>query len=306
MGLQLTRRARRTAMGVVLAFSLLLLSACDSETEKQFDKWAMPGDSPATDQGVHIYELWKWSWVAALLTGAVVWGLIFYASWRFRRRSEDEIPVQTRYNLPLEVFYTIFPIMMVVVFFFWTVKVQNEVLETPEDYADKPADVCIQVVGQQWSWTFNHTDNVEDCVNSDGPVHYTFGTGSDIPTLVLPVDSDVTFYLSSPDVIHSFWIPAFLMKMDVIPGQQGEERNGFSVHTTKPGDFVGKCTELCGVSHSRMLFNVKVVSQSEYDAYLEELEADGFTAAQPLLGGEDARTQVGLQPDAEFEDGDGQ
>ncbi len=297
MGLQLTRRARRTAMGVTLGFSLLLLSACDSETEKQFDKWAMPGDSPATDQGVHIYELWKWSWIAALITGAIVWGLIFYACWRYRRRSEDEIPIQTRYNLPLEVFYTLFPIMMVVVFFFWTVKVQNEVLEEP----DGGPDVCIQVVGQQWSWTFNHS---ESCDDLSGPVVYTFGTGSDVPTLVLPVDSDVQFYLSSPDVIHSFWIPAFLMKMDVIPGQEGEDRNGFPVHTSKEGTFVGKCTELCGVSHSRMLFNVEVVSQEEYEAYLAEQAELGFSAESPLLGGEDARVQVGLASDESENGGD--
>jgi len=290
VGLQLTSRARRTALGVMLGSSLILLSACDSETEAQFDKWAMPGDSPATSQGEHIAELWKWSWVAALVTGAVVWGLIFYATWRYRRRSEDEIPVQTRYNLPLEVFYTIFPIMMVVVFFFWTVKVQNDVLEEPEP------EVCIQVVGQQWSWTFNHTLSCDDM---DGPVVYTFGTGSDIPTLVLPVDADVEFFLSSPDVIHSFWIPAFLMKMDVIPGLEGDDRNGFPVHTTKEGEFVGKCTELCGVSHSRMLFNVEVVSAEDYQTYLEKLEADGNYAESPLFGGEDARTQVGLESDDE-------
>lgn len=277
----------------MLGSSLLFLSACDKETEAQFDRWAMPGNSPGTSQGEHIYELWKWSWIAALITGGVVWGLIFYASWKYRRRSDDEIPVQTRYNLPLEVFYTIFPIMMVVVLFFWTVKTQNEVLDQPDD-----PDVVIQVVGQQWSWTFNHNLTEDD----DGPVVYTFGTGSDIPTLVLPVESDVEFKLSSPDVIHSFWITGFLMKMDVLPGQEGDDRNGYTVHTSKEGSFRGKCTELCGVSHSRMLFNVEVVSQAEYAEYLEELEAEGNYAESPLLGGEDARTQVGLESD-EHEDG---
>ena len=85
----------------------------------------------------------------------MVWGLIFYASWRFRRRSDDEIPIQTRYNLPLEIFYTIFPIVMVVVFFSHTVQVQNLVLD------DSPPDNTVVVVGQQWSWTFNHPDAVD-------------------------------------------------------------------------------------------------------------------------------------------------
>lgn len=272
----------------MLASSLLLLGACDSETEAQWHKWAMPGDSPATKQAKDIAELWQWSWVAALITGGVVWGLIFYASWRFRRRSEDEIPIQTRYNLPLEVFYTLFPIMMVVVFFFWTVKTQDAVL----DEVDHP-DVVIQVVGQQWQWTFNHT--LTD--DLDGPVVYTFGTGSDIPTLVLPVNETIEFKLSSPDVIHSFWIPAFLMKMDVIPGQEGEDRNSFQVTPTKTGDFVGKCTELCGVSHSRMLFNVKVVTPEQYADYLDAQEAAGNYASSPLRGGEDAYVQAGLESD---------
>jgi cytochrome c oxidase subunit 2 len=288
VGLQLTKRARRTAYGVMLGSSVMLLGACSAETQAQADRWAMPATSPATEQAVHIAELWKWAWVAALLTGAVVWGLIFYASWRFRRRSEDEIPVQTRYNLPLEVFYTIFPIIMVVVFFYWTVTVQGRI-GIGNDRVDNP-DHVVEVVGQQWSWTFNYVN--EDAV--DSPVVFTAGTGSHIPTLVLPVGQVTEFKLSSPDVIHSFWIPGFLIKMDVIPGQTGDDRNSFQVTPTKTGTFMGKCTELCGVSHSRMLFNVMVVTQAEFEDNLRTLEDQGYTADTPLYGGADARTQVGL------------
>lgn len=286
MGLQLPKRARQLALGVTMAVGLLTLGACSAEDKAQVKRWAMPANSPGTTQGEYIAELWKWAWVASLITGAVVWGLMFYASWRFRRRSEDEIPVQTRYNLPLEIFYTIFPIMMVIVFFFHTVDVQNKVLDEKDD-----PDYVVQVVGQQWSWTFNYTEDVDDL---DGAVTYTVGTASQIPTLVLPVDRTIEFKLTSPDVVHSFWIPGFLMKMDVIPGQHGEGRNSFQVHTTKEGDYMGKCAELCGVYHSRMLFNVKVVSQAEYDDYIDGLKADGFEADKPLLGGEDAYTQAGL------------
>jgi cytochrome c oxidase subunit 2 len=291
VGLQLTKRARRTTYSVMLGSSVMLLGACSAETEAQADRWAMPANSPATEQAVHIAELWKWAWVAALITGAVVWGLIFYASWRFRRRSEDEIPVQTRYNLPLEIFYTIFPIIMVIVFFYWTVTVQGKV-GVGDDMVDNP-DHVVEVVGQQWSWTFNYVD--EDAV--DSPVVFTSGTGSQIPTLVIPVDQITEFKLSSPDVIHSFWIPGFLMKMDVIPGQTGDDRNGYQVTPTETGTFMGKCTELCGVSHSRMLFNVQVVTEAEFEDHLRRLEDQGFSADTPLYGGEDARTQVGLDSD---------
>jgi cytochrome c oxidase subunit 2 len=296
LSLQLPKRARRLALrrlvlGTSLGFSLLLLGACSAEDRAQADRWAMPSNSPGTEEGVAIAELWKWSWVAALATGVVVWALIFYAAWAYRRRSEDDVPVQTRYNLPLEIFYTIAPIMMVIVFFYWTVTVQNDVLDEVDD-----PDRVIEVVGQQWSWTFNHS--VGDA-EPGGEVVYEAGTASDIPTLVLPADETIEFKLSSPDVIHSFWITGFLMKMDVIPGQQGEDRNGFQVTPSKTGTYKGKCTELCGVYHSRMLFDVQVVTSEEYDAYLAELEDRGQSAAEPLLGGEHARTQVGLEDDDE-------
>ena len=85
---------------------------------------------PASEQGEHIFTLWRWAWVAALITGGIVWGLIFWAMWRYHRTdSDDEIPVQTRYNLPLEIFYTIAPVIMVIVFFVHTVDTQNTVLD---------------------------------------------------------------------------------------------------------------------------------------------------------------------------------
>ena len=296
MGLQLPKRAQRLGLGLALGLTLLFLGACSAEDKAQAKRWAMPADSPATEQAVHIADLWKWAWIALLITGVLVWGLIFWCVAAYRRRSEDEVPVQTRYNLPLEVLYTIVPVFAVVVFFYWTVTVQDKVLE------DKEPDVMVEVVGQQWSWTFNHS--VDDA-ETGGPVVYEAGTASYIPTLVLPVDKTIEFRLSSPDVIHSFWIPGFLMKMDVIPGQEGDERNHFQVKTTKLGDFKGKCAELCGTYHSRMLFNVKVVSDADYQAYLEKQEAAGYSADEPLLGGSDAITQKGLAEAQESHDSDG-
>jgi cytochrome c oxidase subunit 2 len=110
---------------------------------------------------------------------------------------------------------------------------------------------------------------------------------------VLPVDQRIQFNLHSPDVIHDFGVPAFLVKMDVIPGRV----NRLQVTPTVEGDYAGKCYELCGVYHSRMLFNVKVVSQAEYDAYLADLAEAGQTADSPVLGGSNATTQTGLAED---------
>jgi cytochrome c oxidase subunit 2 len=285
--------ARRILRVALLGVTMLVLAGCSEADEHQIRNLAMPDRASA--QGPYTYELWKWAWVAAMVTGVIVWGLIFYAVVRFRRRSDDEVPRQTRYNLPLEVFYTIAPVLMCVVFFFHTVRVQDEVVKL-----DDNPDMTVEVMGQQWSWTFNYGvgeqdpgANPEDDEYAYQEYVYTSGDGNEIPTLVLPVDQRIQFNLHSPDVIHDFGVPAFLVKMDVIPGRV----NRLQVTPTVEGDYAGKCYELCGVYHSRMLFNVKVVSQAEYDAYLADLAEAGQTADSPVLGGSNATTQTGLAED---------
>jgi len=289
---------RRLAALVAVGVGVLLLAGCSSETQDEWSRFAMP--DPASEQGERILHLWQGAWIAALVTGVIVWGLIFYAIIRFRRRSADEIPVQTRYNLPLEIFYTIAPVIMVIVFFTHTVKTQNYVLDE-----NRPDDNCMEITGQQWTWTFNYgVGEKGDCEVTPNSTTfpyssyvYTSGTGSDIPDLYLPVGETTRFNLHSPDVIHDFGVPAFLMKMDVIPGRV----NHYAITPTTTGTFRGKCYELCGTYHSRMLFNVHVVTREEYDAHLKELAAAGNTSALPLIGGAEASTQDGLEEDAQGE-----
>jgi cytochrome c oxidase subunit 2 len=286
VGVQLPKRSvapwRRLTLASTLGVGLLVLTSCSTETTDEWKRVAMP--EPATKEGWQILEFWQWSWVAALATGALVWGLMFYVVWRYWRRSDDEVPVQTRYNLPLEIFYTIAPMIMVLVFFTKTVGLQADLTAVPDD-----PDHTVVVVGQQWSWTFNYTDEAV----ADGKNVFEFGTASYIPTLVLPVDETVRFELHSPDVIHSFWIVSFLYKEDVIPGRVNE----FEVTPDREGTFRGKCAELCGSYHSRMLFNVKVVSREEYEAYLQEQIDKGFWSDDVLLGNQDTVTQAGLETD---------
>ena len=104
------------------------------------------------------------------------------------------------------------------------------------------------------------------------------------PTLWLVKDKEVQVYLHSPDVIHSFWVPSFLYKMDDVPGRH----NSFAFTPTRMGTFEGRCAELCGVYHSRMLFNVKVTDQASYDEHLKQLADEGNTG--PAMGsGKDQR-----------------
>ncbi|MCW2761949.1 MAG: cytochrome c oxidase subunit [Marmoricola sp.] len=267
--------------------TLLFLSGCSAEQEGEIRRLAMPVAS--TKEAPYVHDLWMWSWLAAMITGVLVWGLIFFVSVRYRRRSETEIPIQTRYNLPIEIFYTIAPIMMVIVFFYFTLDTQKNVLHTV-----KNPDETITVVGQQWSWTFNYNLGYnEDARKYEAvpgkEVVYEGGTTEDRPTLWLVKDKSVTINLDSPDVIHSFWVPAFLFKMDVVPGRQ----NHFSITPTREGTFEGRCAELCGVYHSRMLFDVNVVDQATYDAHLEQLAEQGNTG--PALGSSEVNETPGLK-----------
>jgi cytochrome c oxidase subunit 2 len=292
VSLQLPERARRIGTWTIVPASLLLLGACSSDDRDQIGRLAMP--EPATDRAVLVNDLWQGGWLAAILVGILVWGLILYAAFRFRRRSEDEVPVQTRYNLPIEILYTIAPIVMVLVFFYFTVDTQNKVLasasgSTASASANSEADHTIDVVGAKWSWTFNYIE--EDAV--DGDSVYTVGTPADFPTLVLPVDESVDINLSSPDVIHSFWVPSFLFKMDVVPGLD----NSFSFTPIREGTFAGKCAELCGAYHSRMLFKVEVVSAEEYDERLQALKERGNVGV--AKGGADATTQAGREDEVQ-------
>lgn len=213
---------------------------------------------PATEQGDRIFHLWQGTWVALWVIGAITWALMLGAAWFYRRRREDEVPKQTRYNVPIEVLYTVTPLIIIAVFAVFTIRDGEIITEVKNDQAQ-----TINVVGYQWNWAFNYID--EDV--------YESGTPSELPTLYLPVDQKVQFVLTSPDVIHSFWIPSFLMKMDVIPGRA----NRFEITPTDEGRFQGKCAEMCGTYHSQMLFWVEVVDQETFDAKMEELRAAGQT-----------------------------
>jgi len=241
----------------------LVLTGCSSETLAQWGRFGLP--EAATDRAPFIGNLWVGAWIASLVVGVFVWGLIFWVMVRYRRKHPDQAPRQTRYNLPLELLYTLVPFLIIGVLFFFTVNAQNNVLAK-----EKEPQRTVNVIGQKWSWTFNYMEAENPAV---GTVIHEAGTVDRIPDLYLPVNEAVRFNLVSADVIHSFWIPAFYFKLDVIPGHP----NSFDVTPDKLGTYSGKCAELCGTYHAAMLFTVHVVTAEEYEAYLGRLKAAGQT-----------------------------
>ena len=245
------RRLRAAALGTGALAIALTASGCTANEVFFLD---LP--DPVTKEGLIIQNLWQGSWIAAWAVGIVTWGLMLWAAFAYRRRHRDQVPEQTKYNIPIEILYTIVPLIMILGLFWFTAKDQSEILAVSNDQ-----DQTVNVVGYRWNWGFNYLD--EDA--------YAIGSPNDPALLVLPVNEKIRFELTSPDVIHSFWVPSFLFKMDVIPGKT----NVFELTPDKVGTYAGKCAELCGVDHARMLFNVKVVDRAEFDQYIADLKAKG-------------------------------
>ncbi len=258
------RRGRRLRPAAAALLAVLVLSGCGAQLSRGY----LP--EPVTETGSEVIAFWNATWIAALAVGVLVWGLTLWCIVAYRRRKGDnnELPAQVRYNVPLEILYTIVPVLMVAVIFGKTVEVQNNLLDTEAD-----PDVIVNAVGKKWSFDFNYVN--EDVyitgTQATALVEGKPGLPETLPTLVLPVDSRIEFVLTSRDVIHSFWVPQFIMKLDMMPARV----NTFQVVTTQEGTFMGKCAELCGAYHSQMLFRVQVVSQDEYAAHIASLEAAG-------------------------------
>jgi cytochrome c oxidase subunit 2 len=245
------RVARATGMTVALVLAVLGLTGC---TNSSFTRLGFP--DPITEQGKTVLTLWQGSWIAAFGVGAVVWGLILWAV-IFHRKRGNKLPQQARYNMPIDILYTAVPFVLIAILFYYTAKDENYL----NNISPKPA-VKVDVLGFQWSWQFSYpqygvtnTGNMWD----EGP----------LPVLEIPAGETVEFNLSSADVVHSFWIPEFLFKRDVIP----DHPNHFEVTATKTGTFIGHCSELCGLYHSRMLFTVKVVTPQQFQAYMAAEQA---------------------------------
>jgi cytochrome c oxidase subunit 2 len=227
-----------------------------------------------TNNTGRVMQLWNGSWIAALAVGALVWGLILWCVVAYRRRRDDTgLPEQVRYNIPLEILYTVVPVMMVGVLFFFTARDQAAIADT-----SRTPQVFVNVVGKQWAWDFNYIEQDGeplDVFESGVQVQLTGRPGDEdqAPVLYLPVNKRVEFQLTSRDVVHSFWIPAFLYKLDVVPGVD----NRFQVVPQQVGEYRGKCTELCGEFHAEMLFKVRVVPQEEFDRHIAELRQRGQT-----------------------------
>ena len=258
------RRLRLAAIPLAVVTSLVL-AACTPQMQLGW----LPTEPGTTNQVDRVIGLWVTSWIVLLGVGVITWGLIIWAAVVYRRRKgQTGLPVQLRYNMPIEFLYTVIPLILIIGFFAFTARDQQAIEEPLAD-----PDVTIEVYGKRWAWDFNYVNEdvyfqgIQAQKTEDGQID-----ASSLPTLYLPVGQKVEVQIESRDVLHSFWIVDFLYKKDMVPAKS----NYWYFIPEKEGSYVGKCAELCGEYHSLMLFNVEVVSQDEYDAYIESLRAAGF------------------------------
>jgi cytochrome c oxidase subunit 2 len=245
------------------------------------------GQSPGvTTQGHLEFRLWFWMMIAGLAVAVFVWGLIFWAIFRYRKK-DDTLPKQFQEHYKLEITYTIIPLIMVLVIFGFTFVAENSI-----DNVLKPAQVIVNVTGYQWGWEFQYSKpgpnpqvncqtSPQDCVTVEtapGAAPSALAqpyTSSIYPQLVLPADETVRVFLRSDDVIHGFYIRAFNFSRYAQPPLT----NSFEFHPTTLGVYPGQCTQYCGLYHSEMLFSVRVDTPAQFQTWFSQQEQKLTTQA---------------------------
>src|SRR6476620_4413252 len=173
-------RGRFRACATFVVTAAVALAGCSSTFGQK---------SPATKQSRSMSDLWRGGVMTALVVGAIVLSLIIFTVLRYRRRGRTDVPSQRQYIIPLEIVYTVIPIVIVLVLFGFSYAVQDKV----DALSDNP-DVTIEVQGFQWQWQFHY--RAEDVTVTGVPDHR--------PVMVLPVNETVRLVLTSRDVNHSF------------------------------------------------------------------------------------------------------
>lgn len=216
--------------------------------------------SGATDQAQTLHLDWSVFTYAGLLVAVVLIALIVGPIIVWRRRS-DAFPPQFNRNNRWEIAYTVIPLLMVIGLFAFTFWNEGVV----EQMAPHPANT-VNVVAFQWSWRFHYLGTKIEIA----------GAPQAPPQMVLPVDETTRINLTSSDVNHAFWIPAFLFKRDAIAGIS----NHFDLRPTRLGSYLGECAEFCGLDHAMMTFNVRVVSRADFARWLRAGGSNAVLAAK--------------------------
>jgi cytochrome c oxidase subunit 2 len=262
------------AGGVVVVLVALVLAVWFSGIANSL----YPPDA-ATIQAENVRGLYDIVFALAIAIFLAVEGLIVWSILRYRRKPGDtELPAQTHGNNVVEIIWTLIPTVIVLYLF----AISWNSLNTVDAISASP-DIRIQANASQFQWQFVYFDATGKKVATQ-----TIPLASDGGGMAVPVGKNVLVTLESADVIHAFYVPRFLFKRDVIPGQHNEFQ--FTVDPSEASDgnpaiFRGQCAELCGIGHRTMLFNVIGMTQKDYDAWLAKLIVTANATPAPAASG---------------------
>ncbi|GBD43971.1 Cytochrome c oxidase subunit 2 [bacterium HR40] len=226
--------------------------------------WQMSLQAPATPIARQVMGFHDLLLVIITLIALFVLVLIAYVVWRFR---EDRNPTPSRrsHNTLLEVVWTVVPVLILVIIAIPSFKLLYAIEQVP------PPDLRIKAIGHQWYWSYVYPDHgnftFDAVMKDDGSLEE--GEPRLLATdnyVVVPVKKKVLVQVTAEDVLHSWAVPSFGVKVDAIPGRLNE----LWFEVEEPGTYYGQCSELCGVNHGFMPIAIRAVTQEEFDAWVEQ------------------------------------
>ena len=241
---------------LLLASVIFMLSGC--ATGNPQDTFTTAG--PVANDQATLFKIIFW---IAVIVFILVEGALLFITFRFRRKSTDQIPVQTHGNAKLEIIWTIIPALVIAAIAIPTVFKIWDLNAPPK--GQEP--IYVEAIGHQWWFEFRYPGHEIVTANE----------------LVIPVDKPVVVKLLSPDVIHSFWVPSLAGKVDMVPLKE----NSLWFQADKTGSFFGQCAEFCGIAHAHMRFRVIAKSQEDFDSWVLDMATppDNATANPEIKAG---------------------
>ena len=231
-----------------------------------------------TDISNEVFELHMLIFWICVAIGVLVFSVMFYSMWAHTKK-KNPVPAKFHENHKLEIAWTIIPFLILIAM---AVPASKTLVKI---YDDEAGDINIQVTGYQWKWQYKYLeDDVSFFSNLSTDLDEIYNL---VPKgenylqevdemVVIPAGKKVRFLITANDVIHSWWVPAFAIKQDAIPGFVN---TAWTVVDT-PGIYRGKCTELCGKNHGFMPIVVKVVEQEEYDLWVDNKRQEAIKLAE--------------------------
>ncbi len=238
------RRSRRGVWTALLTVPVLFLAACAKNAPQD----TLAPEGPVARQADNLFRPVFWIATAIFV---LVEGMLVYALWRFRRRSDADAPKQIHGNTRLEIIWTILPAVLLA-------GIGVPTVLTIFDVAERPVGanvITVRVTGHQWWWEYEYTD-------------FQLPEGGNLITaneLVIPTGKWVNLDVTSDDVIHSFWVPKLAGKTDAVPGKD----NFLKLRAEKEGLYEGQCAEYCALSHANMRLRVIAQSPASFDAWVQ-------------------------------------